>query len=77
MPEGIKIMPDEINELDPCIYGVKEIHKGVTVAVMQCKNCGNIEIVWYSTPEAEHNYDPTQEDIDELDELLLTNNLGE
>ena len=72
-PEGISIRPDGVNELDPCIYEVVEIHKNVTVALMQCINCGHEEIVWYSQPDSEHIYEITEEDEAELEQYLSEN----
>lgn len=51
--EGITIKPDGINELDPCIYEVKEIHANVTVYVRKCKKCGNIDISWERQEDTE------------------------
>lgn len=46
-PDGIKWLPDGVNELDPCIYEEIERYKNVTVSVRRCKVCGNIDIGWY------------------------------
>ena len=48
---GIRIMPDGINELDPCIYETIEYHTDVTVEVRRCQRCGNIDIAWYRTDD--------------------------
>ena len=45
-PDGITIKPDGENELDPCCYETVEIYHNVTVEVLRCKKCGNIDIVW-------------------------------
>lgn len=50
---GVKVKPDGINELDPCIYEVKEIHANVTVYVRQCKKCGSIDISWERQEDTE------------------------
>jgi len=60
--DGIKIKPDGVNELDPCVYVTKEIHQNVTVEVSQCKNCGHIEIAWHRQDDTISDY------MDELDE---------
>ena len=46
-PDGMTIKPDGINELDPCEYEVVEKYRNVTVEVLLCKKCGNIEISWH------------------------------
>ena len=51
--DGIIIKPDGINELDPCIYETIECYKNVDIEIVKCKNCGNIEIWWYRTPDTE------------------------
>ena len=43
---GVTVKPDGINELDPCIYELVEVHKNVTVYIRKCPNCGNIDISW-------------------------------
>ena len=45
-PEGVVIKPDGVNELDACVYEVAEVYRNVTVEVLRCKRCGNIEISW-------------------------------
>lgn len=52
-PNGIKIKPDGINELDPCIYELIEVHRNVTVEVRRCKKCGNIDISWIRQEDTE------------------------
>lgn len=59
--DGVTIKPDGIHELDPCEYEVKEIHRNVTVEVIQCKHCGHVEVLWHR-----------QEDTE--DELVVTDN---
>lgn len=57
---GVSIKPNGVNELDPCVYRRKELHRNVTVEVSQCERCGNINISWYR-----------QEDtVDEIDEPI-------
>lgn len=53
LPDGISIRPDGVNELDPCLYELKEIHRNVTVEVCQCKKCGHIEISWHRQEDTE------------------------
>lgn len=50
---GVTVKPDGINELDPCIYEVKEIHTSVTVYVRQCPKCGSIDISWERQEDTE------------------------
>ena len=45
-PNGISIRPDGKSELDPCVYGVIEVHKNVDVEVLRCENCGNVVVEW-------------------------------
>lgn len=54
LPAGVTIKPDGVNELDPCLYETKEIHRNVTVLVNQCKKCGHIELQWYAQEDSEH-----------------------
>ncbi len=42
----VKILPDGIHELDPCIYEEIERYCNVTVIISRCKKCGNIDISW-------------------------------
>lgn len=46
MPDGLRILPDGVHELDPCLYKEIETHRGCTVHVLRCKRCGHIEIMW-------------------------------
>ena len=50
---GMTILPDGMNELDPCVYELKEIHRNVDIEICQCKVCGHIEINWFRTPDTE------------------------
>jgi len=52
-PEGIRIFPDGVNELDPCVYEEVERWRNVTVSVLRCKHCGNIDIQWYRQDDTE------------------------
>lgn len=45
--DDIVIKPDGVHELDPCCYEEIERWGNVTVVIQRCKNCGNIDIVWY------------------------------
>ena len=56
MPPGVVIKPDGINEFDPCVYELKEIHHNVTVEILQCKECGHISIGWYAQEDTESEY---------------------
>lgn len=53
LPKGIEIKPDGVHELDPCIYETVEKYRNVTVEVRRCKNCGNIDVVWYRQDNTE------------------------
>ena len=46
-PNGMVIKPDGVNELDPCVYEEIERYANVTVSIRRCKNCGNVEVVWF------------------------------
>lgn len=52
-PDGITIKPDGINELDPCIYKVKQKFTNVTIEILECQNCGHVEISWFRQPNTE------------------------
>ena len=56
-PEGMKIKPDGVNELDPCVYEDIEIHTNCTVIISKCTKCGNLEISWIKNEDCE-SYDP-------------------
>ncbi len=45
--DGVTIMPDGENVLDPCFYETIEKYKNVTVEVLRCTKCGHIELNWY------------------------------
>lgn len=56
MPEGITIKPDGEHELDPCTYVLKEVHRNVTVEILQCRECGHVSIGWYPQEDTEDEY---------------------
>ena len=53
----MKIKPDGVNELDPCVYEDVEIHTNCTVSISKCTKCGNLEISWIKNEGCE-SYDP-------------------
>ena len=53
----MKIKPDGVNELDPCVYEDVEIHTNCTVIISKCTKCGNLEISWIKNEGCE-SYDP-------------------
>lgn len=55
-PDGMIIKPDGVNELDPCYYVEKEIHRNVTVIVSVCKNCGHVMLSWLKQDNTEDEY---------------------
>lgn len=44
-PDGVQIKIGDA-KLDPCQYELVEVHKNVTVEVIKCSVCGNVEISW-------------------------------
>ena len=50
---GITVKPDGVNDLDPCLYELKEIHRSVDVEVHQCQVCGHAEILWRRRADTE------------------------
>lgn len=56
-PEGISIRPDGKSELDPCFYEVIEAYRNVDVQILQCKNCGHIEVEWFRREDTEDAFD--------------------
>lgn len=64
-PDGITIKPDGETELDPCRYRMKSIYKNVTLAVLECMDCGHIEIEWIRQPNTERITE------DEYEETLM------
>ncbi len=52
-PEGLKILPDGKNELDPCLYETSEIYTNCIVEICRCKKCGNISVSWRKTDQTE------------------------
>lgn len=53
LPQGVVIKPDGRNELDPCSYESVGKYKNVTIEILQCKNCGHIEISWFRQEDTE------------------------
>ena len=49
--DGVEVRPNGIDQLDPCIYKVIEVHRNVTVEVLRCKRCGRVELSWYREGE--------------------------
>ena len=45
--DGVKVLPDGINELSPHMFKVKQILHNVTVEILECERCGEISIGWY------------------------------
>lgn len=56
LPDGLVIKPDGLNELDPCLYRLAEVHKNVTVKVYECTRCGAIDICWERQENTEDVY---------------------
>lgn len=56
-PGGIMLKLDGVNELDPCVYEVAEVHRNVTVEVLRCKVCGHTELSWYRQEDTESEVD--------------------
>lgn len=52
-PDGMKIMLDGKNELDPCIYETSEVYTNCIVEICRCKKCGNISVSWRKTDQTE------------------------
>ena len=52
-PGGVVLKLDSVNELDPCVYEVAEVHRNVTVEVLKCRVCGHTEISWYRQYDTE------------------------
>lgn len=52
-PGGVVLKLDSVNELDPCVYEVTEVHRNVTVEVLRCRVCGLTEISWYRQDDTE------------------------
>ena len=61
-PNGMKIKPDGVNELDPCVYEDIEIHTNCTVIISRCTKCGNLEISWIKNEDCE-SYDPRNNEL--------------
>ena len=52
-PDGMTIMPDGKNELDPCIYETEQIFTNCIVEICRCKECGNISWSWRKTEDTQ------------------------
>ena len=61
-PNGMKIKPGGVNELDPCVYEDIEIHTNCTVIISRCTKCGNLEISWIKNEDCE-SYDPRNNEL--------------
>ena len=61
-PNGMKIKPDGVNELDPCVYEDIEIHTNCTVIISRCTKCSNLEISWIKNEDCE-SYDPRNNEL--------------
>lgn len=44
-PEGVEVKINGV-PVDPCEYEVAEIYENVTVEILRCRRCGNIQIEW-------------------------------
>lgn len=61
-PPGVVVKPDGVHELEsPCVYQTIERWANVTVEVRRCKNCGDVEVVWFRQDDT---YD-AMEDLDD------------
>lgn len=49
----IKIYPDGMHEMDPCIYEDVAIYRNVTIYISKCKVCGHVEISWEKQDDTE------------------------
>lgn len=59
-PPGLSIRPNGKYELDPCRYEAVEKYRNVSIEILRCRNCGNIEISWYRQENTE-KIDPEEE----------------
>lgn len=53
--DNIAVKIDGI-EVDPCVYEEVERYENVTVSILKCKYCGNIEIEWFRQDNTEEVY---------------------
>lgn len=53
--KGISIRPNGVDELDPCMYETVQKLRNVTVEILRCKKCGQIEISWYRQDNTEED----------------------
>lgn len=51
--DGVRILPDGVHELDPCLYEEIERYRNVTVIVSRCRKCGNVDISWERQEDTE------------------------
>ena len=51
--EGITVKPDGVNELDPCRYREVQVLKNVTLHILECIDCGNIDLEWERQEDTE------------------------
>ena len=42
-----------LHEVDPCVYKEVQTFRNVTVHVMECTRCGNVEISWERQEDTE------------------------
>lgn len=45
-PNGFKILPDGVHELDPCVYEEVESYANVRLTLLKCKKCGHMDFEW-------------------------------
>lgn len=50
---NVTIKPNGVHELDACTYEVIEEYRNVTVEVLRCKRCGNVEVFWSRQEDTE------------------------
>ena len=52
-PEGMADVRIGNAPLDPCKYVLSEIHRNVTVEILECPVCGDVSIAWYRQDNTE------------------------
>lgn len=52
-PDGMSIRPDGFHEMEPHQFVEKEIHRNVTIQILQCQKCGEISIGWFRQEDTE------------------------
>ena len=45
-PDGIRIFPNGVDELDPCVMEDVVKYRNVTVVVSKCTRCGRLDWSW-------------------------------